>query len=1062
VPNAIDGLDQAQARAVTHRGGPLLVLGAPGTGKTEVVVRRLRWLVEQGTRPDGVIAVARSPRVAAGIRADLEAAITEPYEDLWVFTPEGLGERLLREHAVEAGLDATVAIVTRADRLALLLDRIDDLTLRRHEIRGSPGPVLAGVIGRIDRLKAAGIAPDRFAGYAGELAAAAAAGGDADRVRADRELEFAGLYADHERLLAAAGVLDSGELVLRASRLLHERPHVRRELAERFGHVLLDEWDTLPFAAGVLVRLLATDRGQLTAASDVPAGAADPAAAFRHEFPNGTVVRLTRSHRSPRAIMEAAAAVVAPAARNGEVAPAGPPPRNGEVAPAERNGAQDGVPRRPPPSNRGRVRFWRCTTGRAQAQAVAGEIDRLLTGGGVAPSRIGLVMHSLEEHGPELSQALEERAVPFRAVGGTALFRRAEVRDVLAWLRLLADPGDARAVVRALSRPPIELRSVDLARLTQHARRRKLDMVAGVAAACHGPQLSPEGRERAEAFLKLHRSASSAFDDLPPDAFVHRLVERIGVRRRQLFVAQPEAVERLRALARLGDLATSYTRREPEASARDFARYAAAVAEAGLSEDDLVAEDLGETVRIAPMDAVRGLEFDWVFVLGLEARPPAEGRSGGDVPPELRRGEHAATSDPARTALRLAMTRARRGLVLSWAATSPAGRPSSALETAKTALGADEELFEEQLFGPGEGLHSTFRLLRDDVLDTVSRVGGRLGEMRLDTYMDVSEAVARHLELIKVAALIDRTRRGESVDQALAEVNELLLQDASPAQRELFEASALDGYLRDTERDERRRVAALSDRSEPSLESFIPRRGDGLMLSASDIETYRLCPLKYKFARVFRIPQEPTINQRFGIVVHQVLERFHVHGGGSLGTLMELFETSWRRSGFGDANDDLQFRAKAVTALERYWQLDRESEGEPVSFERPFTFRLGRHLVRGRVDRVDRLPGGGHELMDYKTGAPKSADELRDDVQLSLYQMGARSSWGLETSGGSYYYVLDNERVPVSHTEEELERVRTTVGRVADGILAQDFEPTPAQPLCSFCDYRIICPAAET
>jgi len=142
--------------------------------------------------------------------------------------------------------------------------------------------------------------------------------------------------------------------------------------------------------------------------------------------------------------------------------------------------------------------------------------------------------------------------------------------------------------------------------------------------------------------------------------------------------------------------------------------------------------------------------------------------------------------------------------------------------------------------------------------------------------------------------------------------------------------------------------------------------------------------------------------------------------------------------------------------------LDREREGEPVSFERPFTFRLGRHLVRGRVDRVDRLPGGGHELMDYKTGAPKSADELRDDVQLSLYQMGARSSWGLETSGGSYYYVLDNERVPVSHTEEELERVRTTVGRVADGILAQDFEPTPAQPLCSFCDYRIICPAAET
>ena len=102
-----------------------------------------------------------------------------------------------------------------------------------------------------------------------------------------------------------------------------------------------------------------------------------------------------------------------------------------------------------------------------------------------------------------------------------------------------------------------------------------------------------------------------------------------------------------------------------------------------------------------------------------------------------------------------------------------------------------------------------------------------------------------------------------------------------------------------------RRPAAAENGSEPSLDPFIPRRGEGLMLSASDIETYRICPLKYKFARVFRIPQEPTINQRFGIVLHQVLERFHQSEGGSLDQLMELFEVSWRRNGFGDSDDEL-------------------------------------------------------------------------------------------------------------------------------------------------------------
>jgi DNA helicase-2/ATP-dependent DNA helicase PcrA len=113
------------------------------------------------------------------------------------------------------------------------------------------------------------------------------------------------------------------------------------------------------------------------------------------------------------------------------------------------------------------------------------------------------------------------------------------------------------------------------------------------------------------------------------------------------------------------------------------------------------------------------------------------------------------------------------------------------------------------------------------------------------------------------------------------------------------------------------------------------------------------------------------------------------------------------------------------------------------------------------VDRVDRLPDGRHELIDYKTGKAKSEQDLREDVQLSIYQMGARESWGIETAAQSYYYVLENEKVPVAHSEEELERVRGTVTDIGDRIMAHRFEPKPSIELCSFCDYRIICPAAE-
>jgi DNA helicase II / ATP-dependent DNA helicase PcrA len=275
------------------------------------------------------------------------------------------------------------------------------------------------------------------------------------------------------------------------------------------------------------------------------------------------------------------------------------------------------------------------------------------------------------------------------------------------------------------------------------------------------------------------------------------------------------------------------------------------------------------------------------------------------------------------------------------------------------------------------------------------------------------------------------------------------------------------------EREARRQLVAA--RREPSLEQFLPKRGEGLALSASDIDLYRTCPLKYKFARVFAIPQEPTINQRFGILVHQVLERFHseelraasgVEAGigapaGSLDRLLTLFEAGWRRAGFGSSDDELQYRDRAVASLSRYQERHHRSDADPVWLERSFSFTIGPHQLRGRVDRIDRLPGGGYELIDYKTGQAKAAAELADDVQLALYRLGAREAWRIEAELASYWYVLDDERVPVAAAPDDAERVERTVLEAGAGITSQDFEPRPSYEICSWCDYRLICPASE-
>jgi DNA helicase-2/ATP-dependent DNA helicase PcrA len=944
-------LAEAQERAVQHGEGPLLLLGAAGTGKTEALARRLDALVREGIGPERILLFAANPPTARRLRQRVETLLDRS-DELWIGTWQELGERLLREHSTAAGLDPFFDVLGRGERLAMLLDRVDDLPLRNQEIRGNPAGLLARLLAQTDELKAGSEPP---------------------------EPDLAEFCAAHDRILAESGNLDQGDLFLVLNKLLRERDDVRAEIAAHFAYLMVDELEDATHAQRAILAALTADNPNHVYALE----AGDDAAAdgwFRQLHPQGEVVALEEPHRKPA------------------------------------------------------LRFWRCVNERAQAQAVAREAEHLLAGG-TSPEAICVLIDDPAADGGTVAAAMEERGIPFHLSGPAALFQRPEVRDAIAWLRVLADPEDSAAAARALTRPPVELRSADLARLTTIARRRKVDMVSACEAALESPQIPPEGRERIQSFLKLYGEASAALEERRADVFVRRLIERVGLRRQRLFAAEPEVAERLLGLSRLAELATAWARREPHGGTRDFVRYLSAVAEAGVDPAGGEEPASPGAVQGLACSAAKGMDFGHAFVLGLE-RTAAPERLGS----------------PARSTLVLSRVE-RDG--------DTKARPSRFYEEM---LGAgEEEVHEEELFGPAEGLHATYRKLREEVLEASWSAGRELSEPRLDTVVDVNRAIARHLELLKLAALAQRPGE-EATAEAIEAINGLLRQIATPEQQAELDASPLDDYLLGSERERDGRRRLIAARHEPSLEAFLPRRGDGtLSLSASDLDLYLTCPLKYKFRRVFGIPQEPTINQRFGILIHNVLERFHKDGGaGGLERLMDLFESGWRRTGFGTSDDELQFRDRAREAMRLYWEREAEAEGEPLWLERKFDIKIGPHRVRGRVDRVDRLPDGSHELIDYKTGERKSEAALENDLQLALYRVAAREDWDLEASACSYYYVLDADKVAAPIGPDDAERVERTVLEVGEGVLGQDFEPRPAPTTCSWCDYRLICPAAES
>ena len=987
----------AQQQAVESDAPALIVEGPPGSGKSRVLRWRVVRLAGEGEAVSGIAMVVPTRLAREVNRNRLQEILPGPYDELVVETPSSLAERLVRQMAPAAGLDPDFRVVGQAERLAMLRVRFDELPIRAHRIKGNPSGLLRYLLDRIDRIKTW---PDEVAG--GPEGGDTELGGELEEL-----LEF------HDRMLEAAGCLDQWDLCRIGTTLFREAegPAAVRGPA----HLVVDGLEALsPVEAGLLDAISAGTRTSVIAFDGFGAPASVeqlvPELAGRADR-----IAFDRAWRMGPEQIAAARAVLG----------------SSDAGSAEWLPGEGGSP----------IRFWQAASQRAEAQATAREIERMLADGGAAESAV-VVVGDPDRDGPLVQAALLERGIGSAVSGGSVFFREPEVRDAIAWLRILIDPTDSTAVARVLVRPPVEVRPPDLAQLTKIARRRKIDLIEAAAAGIDSPRISPESRERLGSFLGLYRAAAGALDDYRPDAFVRRLIERVGLRREALFSARPETAERLIGLARLAQAATEWSQREPDGSAREFAAFAAAMAESGLEPSNGPRVPKQGKVRIIARRDVRAGHWRKAFLLGLDR-----------------------TSESDRQALASAFSCASEELVLSRVGRPDDDRPDpdpdSPFQAALDAAGGEVERVDEELFGPAEDLQSAYRLLRDEVMETSWGIGRELVEPRLDTTEDLNRAVARYLELLKLAALAQRPD-GTADREAIEAVNGLLAQVASPEQLAEIEASSLDPSLVAAESERELRQSLVDSRTEPSLDAFLPRSGGRLRLSATDLDLYLSCPLKYKFARVFGIPTPKTVNQKFGILIHDVLERFHRDGGqAGADQLVGMMEAGWERAGLEDSADEIQFRERAREALVRYREVEADSDSEPLWLERKFDLDLGPYRVTGRVDRVDRRPDGSLEVIDYKTGAAVDPGRLGGDLQLTLYRLAAERAWEVEPAVLTYFYVMEPARVEVESGPEDLERVERTVAEVGEAILAQDFEPTPSPATCAWCDFRTVCPAAE-
>ncbi|HYM84387.1 MAG TPA: ATP-dependent helicase, partial [Candidatus Dormibacteraeota bacterium] len=477
----LEGLNPEQRRAVTHGEGPLLVVAGAGTGKTQVITRRIAWLIAtKRARPSEILALTFTDRAAEEMQVRVDQLVPYGYTDTSISTFHAFGDRLVREHAFELGLPPDVRVLSRPEVVILLREHLFDLPLDRYRPLGDPTRFLAALAALFSRAKDEDVPPAAYAAYAEGLQrssvelreAVEAAGGkatEAERDAADaaeeeaaRELELARAYERYQELLASSGSLDFGDQVSLALRLVRTSPSARRELQRRYRYILVDEFQDTNRAQAELVALLGEPHRNVTVVGDddqsiykFRGAAISNILDFRDRYRGARTVVLRRNYRSRRPVLDAAYRLV----RFND--PDRLEVREGIVKRlvAERNVAD------PAP-----VRLESFATGGDEADWVAAEIGRRIAAGGRASDHAVLVRTNAVAD-PVL-RSLSVAGIPWRFSGTSGLYGRPEVRQLIAFLRSVADPTSSTDVYALATCDVYGLGGEDLTAIVNTARRR--------------------------------------------------------------------------------------------------------------------------------------------------------------------------------------------------------------------------------------------------------------------------------------------------------------------------------------------------------------------------------------------------------------------------------------------------------------------------------------------------------------------------------------------------------------------------------------------------------------
>jgi DNA helicase-2/ATP-dependent DNA helicase PcrA len=631
----LDGLNPEQRAAVVHEGGPLLIVAGAGSGKTRVLTHRIAYLLAaRDVAPHEILAITFTNKAAGEMAARVAALVGPRARAMWVMTFHSACVRILRREAKRFGYPSSFSIYDQADSQRLMA-----LACRELELDAKQFPPKA-MAAQVSNLKNELIDYETFA----------------SRAQTAREKALAEAYGEYQRRLLQAGAMDFDDLIMVTVNLFQAMPEVAAEYRRRFRHVLVDEYQDTNHAQYILIRELVSgteplfsgraagaepERESIAPSELCVVGDADQSiyafrgatirniVEFEQDYPDATVILLEQNYRSTQNILAAANAVVsqnvARKPKNLWSDQGAGPPIVGYVADNEHD----------------------------EAAFVAEEVDRLTDAGQATPGQVA-VFYRTNAQSRVFEEVFIRVGLPYRVVGGVRFYERREVRDLLAYLRVIANPADEVSLRRVLNVPKRGIGDRAEEYVAAFALRERITFAEALARPADVPGLAARSANAIKGFNALLDELRDFAEAGHVAELAEAVLDRTGYQESLESSPDLQDASRVENLEEMVSVAREFDGSHEEGTLAEFLEQVSLVADADQIPEG---EDHGGLVTMMTLHTAKGLEFPVVFLTGMEEEVFPHQRSLND-PKELEEERRLAYVGITRAEQRLYLTRA--------------------------------------------------------------------------------------------------------------------------------------------------------------------------------------------------------------------------------------------------------------------------------------------------------------------------------------------------------------------------------------------------------------------